>query len=792
MGQLLVRSVLVMCAVVGTLSAQGVSGTPGVVPTPVQQPQQPPPAPAPAQPKPQTAPALTQPAAGAPTAAQPAESAPPALKLDSNIPFIVDNVSLTEMIEYLAKQLKMKYILDPRVKGAVTIHTYGEVKPVELMPLLHTILRVNGMAMVQVGEMWRILPATAISHLPMQPEQITDAKTLPDDERMILNLVFLKYATAKEMDTLIAPFLGENATHSAYDPANLLFIEDNSRSMKRTMDLIAMFDSDTFANQRVRAYEIVNSRPSELAKDLDSVMKAYSVTEKSGVRFLAVDRINTLIAVAPNPGVFEQVKQWIDKLDIKPKVSTGSSNLWVYQLKYQRAEILAMAIDALYSGNTAALVMMSQMMNASMVSSGMGNNGTGYGAAGMGGGMGMGGYGMGGYGMGTGGMGMGGYGMGGYGMGGYGMGSYGNAYAPTGVNNLTGAAPQAAAPSAGGTDAGTYMGQQATQAARQRMPHVVPNPFNNTLLIQGTAQEFEDISNLLRQLDVPPRQVLIDVKIYEVDLDGAFAAGVSSYLQDRGSSAATSAGNNGVSNNNSSGSNTAITGLSVSEALTGAAGPGGIALTAGAMISKSRQLLGLLTAQESRGHSRIISSPSIIATDGIAATMNVGSQVPVLTSQAASGVSVGGSSVFANNVSNQSSGVTVSFTPRISSSGVVTMMVDQQVSAPQAPSASSSIQSPSFTNRSLSTQLTIMDGDTVAMGGAILETHTESSGGVPFLHRIPILGTAFGAKNTSTSRTELIIFITPRVIYDSNQLLDATEELKTNLKRVGKLMRDEK
>jgi general secretion pathway protein D len=84
-----------------------------------------------------------------------------------------------------------------------------------------------------------------------------------------------------------------------------------------------------------------------------------------------------------------------------------------------------------------------------------------------------------------------------------------------------------------------------------------------------------------------------------------------------------------------------------------------------------------------------------------------------------------------------------------------------------------------------------MDGDTVAIGGAILETHTESSGGVPLLHRIPIIGAAFGSKSTTTARTELIIFLTPRVIYDSNQLLDATDELKGNLKRVGRLMRDD-
>jgi general secretion pathway protein D len=724
------------------------------------------------------------------------------LKLDSNIPFIMDNVSLTEMIEALAKQLKMKYILDPRVKGSVTIHTYGEVKPVELMPLFQTILRVNGMAMVQVGDLWRILPATAISHLPMDPMQVTDPKTLPDDERMIMNLIFLKYTTAKEMDSLLAPFMGENAGHTPYDPANLLLIEDNARSMKRTMELIAMFDSDTFANQRMRSFEISNSRPSELAKDLDAVMKAYSATEKSGVRFLAVDRINTLIAVAPNPGIFEEVKKWIDKLDIKAKVTTGTSSLWVYPLKYQRAEILAMAIEALYTGNTAALVMMSQMMNASMYSAGLGNNGTGYGGGGGGGGYGMaggmGGYGMaggmGGYGMagGMGGYGMGGYGMGG-GMGGYGMGSYGNAYAgaPTNFTN-PGQSQPAAGPAANPDATGTYLGAQAGLAGGQRMPHVVPNPFNNTLLIQGTAQEYEQIANLLRQLDVAPRQVLIDVKIYEVDLNNDFAAGVESFLQERGTSAATGTSNNGVTGSGN-GSNALITGLAAAQGITAAAGPGGVALTAGAMVLKSKQLLGLLTAQENRGRSRIISSPSIIATDGVAATMNVGSQVPVLTSQAASGVTSGGSSVFANQVSSESSGVTVSITPRISSSGVVTMMVNQQVSAPQPPSSSGSgIQSPSFSNRSMSTQLTIMDGDTVAIGGAILETHTEGTGGVPFLHRIPIIGTAFGSKSMSTARTELIIFLTPRVIYDSNQLLDATDELKGSLKRVGKMMRDER
>jgi general secretion pathway protein D len=303
--------------------------------------------------------------------------------------------------------------------------------------------------------------------------------------------------------------------------------------------------------------------------------------------------------------------------------------------------------------------------------------------------------------------------------------------------------------------------------------------------VQGSAQEWEQIHHLLQQLDVPPRQVLIEARIFEVDLTGQFSAGVESYLQDVGSKTSST-----VTNNTGSGSGTGsgIGGLAASQALTIAAGPGGMALTAGAMISRTRQLLGLLTAQESSGKSKVISSPSIIATDSIPAVMNVGSQIPVATSSAAvAGIQQAGNSVFANTISNQSTGVTLNITARVNSSGVVTMIINQQVSAPQ-PNTSSNIDSPSFSNRSVSTQVTVQDGDTIAIGGAITETTTQSTSGVPVLNRIPYLGLLFGSKSNNTSRSELIIFLTPKVIYDTDQLLEATDEIKSNLKHLRTMM----
>jgi len=690
------------------------------------------------------------------------------------------------MIDILAKRLKINYILDPRVKGTVTIYTYGEVKPVDEMQILETILRINGATMVKVGDLYRIVPIAGASQLPVEPTVDADPKTLPDDERMMLNLVFLKYATAAELDKLISPFLGEGGKSTVYEPANLLIIQDNSRSMKRTMELVAIFDSDTFAGQRVKLFNVENSRPNDLVKDLDTVFRAYALSDKAGsVRFIPIDRINTIIAVAPNPGVFTQVEDWIKKLDVPVKLAAGGMTNYVYRLKYGRAETVAMAIMALYTGNVGALMAMAAAANANMVGSGMGYPGA------MGGGLG--GYG----GLGAYSPAYGGYGgnpYGGYGGGGYptpngaygaaspftpGAGSVQPAAGAASPGALPSAVPGAAAPGANLT--GSYLGYPpAAVGFAPGIPHIVPNPFDNTLIIQATPEEYEQITNLLRQIDIPPRQVLIEAKIYEVDLTADLAGGVQAYLQQVGSSAATSAGGS-------------LPGApSPSRTLAALSGPAGLGLTVGALVSKSHELLAVLTASDSKIKGRVISTPSIIATDSVPATMNVGSQVPTLTSQAiAGGVQASGSSVFANTVSTTTTGTTFSITAHVNSSGIVTMVINQQVSAPIPPPANAAIQSPSFSNRSLSTQMTVRDGDTVAIGGIITESHTESSNGVPFLHRIPVLGAAFGAKDVHTDRTELIIFLTPRVIYDTIQLDDATEEIKSNLKRVSKLLKDE-
>jgi general secretion pathway protein D len=672
-------------------------------------------------------------------------------------PFFLTNASLLEVIDILCKTLKISYILDAKVKGgSVTINTYGEMKVSDLRPILETILRMNGLAMVQVGNLFRIVPVPDSTRLPIHPQ--VNIKDFPDDESMLLNMVFLKYMTATEMNDILKPFIGESATIVPYIPANLLMIQDNSRNMKRTMELINLFDSDQFAGQRVQIYQTENSRPSDLVKELDTVFKAFALSEKtSAVKFLAIDRINTILAVASNPGIFKEVQAWVTKLDVPVRAPAGAVDNYVYRLKYRRAENLGDVISQLY-GQRASSSSYGQYTGIGTKALGQGfltnntqsglntlasvNGGTNYPSA--------------------------------VSVSGVAAGASAPAATatPFGVSNPAGAAvPPGTASAAAGADlTGQYLSADGTQRSGA-LPRIIPNPFDNSLLVQATPQQWAQILKLLDQLDTPPRQVLIDAKIYELDLTGSLAFGLEAFLQQRGQSDVAS-----------------------SLLPLGSINPG-LSLTAGLLVGHSRQLLGALTLSDVKSKTKILSAPSIIATDSIPASINVGTSVPTLSAQAAGGVQIGGTSSFTQAISQQSTGVALNILARVNASGIVTMVIDQSVSAPTltqpATAGGQAIGSPSFTQREISTQITVQDGDTVAIGGIILENNSLSTSGVPLLDKIPYLGNLFQTTSISKDRTELIVFLTPRVIYDTNQISEATEELREKVKSLTKAIKDQ-
>ena len=98
----------------------------------------------------------------------------------------------------------------------------------------------------------------------------------------------------------------------------------------------------------------------------------------------------------------------------------------------------------------------------------------------------------------------------------------------------------------------------------------------------------------------------------------------------------------------------------------------------------------------------------------------------------------------------------------------------------------SGINSPSFSRRSFSTQVTVQDGDTIAVGGFIGESNVQDSSVFRCSTGFRSSEPPSGRRATTKARTELVIFLTPRVIYDTNQIQDASDEIKSNLKRLQK------
>ena len=188
------------------------------------------------------------------------------------------------------------------------------------------------------------------------------------------------------------------------------------------------------------------------------------------------------------------------------------------------------------------------------------------------------------------------------------------------------------------------------------------------------------------------------------------------------------------------------------------------------MIGQTRQLMAFLNASENRSRVKTLSAPTVLTTDSTEARIQVGASVPVLTSQGlAAGDKSGATSLFTSTVTNLDTGIILSVTPRITSTGLVSLTINQEISNEVPPAAGSGIQSPSFTKRSVTTHAVAQDGQTIALGGLISYNYNKTINRIPLLGDIPWLGALFGSTSYNTTETELIVLLTPRIISYSSR-----------------------
>lgn len=630
-----------------------------------------------------------------PPPTEPQKDATPAAASASGVSFRLENADLLQFVSIIAAQLKINYIVDPAVKGTVSITTMGDLKPDDLFPILQSVLEMNGATAVQTGGFYRIVPLARAAKLPQGVFSDTTGKGIPSDDRMMMEILPLRFVFAGDMAKMLTPFLTEGGVAAVHAEGNVLILEDTSLNVKRLMEIIEQFDSTAFDRQRIRLVPVTNNVASGLVPELQSIFSAYALSEKNTpLRFIAIDRINSILVVTADPSAFDEVEKWIAKLD-QPAAPSGIQT-FVYRVQNSEANYLARLLTTLQSQRG--------LLDAAS------NPSAGNAAAG----------------------------------------------------NLPGANTGAANP--GGASLGTAsQGSEAAGSAGEIMAgqtangetRITVDPENNALLIQCTAQQYAEIAKTLVDLDIVPRQVMIEARVYEVTLSGDLEFGLTYFLQQRSST--------------------------YKQGLASFTGSNTLQASAGMLVGDTRELLAFLNASENRSRVRVLSAPTILATDNSDAKIQVGSEVPILTSQAVvGGVAVGATNVFSNTVTDRDTGIILSVTPRITSTGLVSLKISQEISSAQAPPAGT-IQSPSFLKRTISTRAVVGNNQTIALGGLIQESVNTTTNRIPLLGDIPLVGTLFGSTTYTTARTEIIVLLTPRIIKNVQEAGEATRELRDGL-----------
>jgi general secretion pathway protein D len=636
-------------------------------------------------------PAAPQPAATPPAPVQAAPTATPA-PVNSQDPIVpvqlhFNNAEIHGVIDVIAGILAINYAIDPSVRGTVNLNSSGDIHRSDLLPILETILKMNGATMIKSGNFYQIVPANTAVRNAIEVQSAVPA-VAPDDQ-IIVQIIAMKFVAADEMAKLLTPFLSESGNIVAQ--GGLLLITDRRSNLRKLLEIVDSFDSRAFQGERVRMLAVKNSKVKDIADDLKTVFTGYALSTNTAIRFLPIERLNSVLVVSPNPTVFPEVERWLQQLD-QPVQTTGLRN-YVYHVQNAKAADIQRVLAELYG---AAL---NQPANTPAA----------------------------------------------------GRPIQGNAPAPAPAPSVEigpGTLPSVEVPPSG--------------ARLSSELRVIADTINNYLLIQATPQDYQTIERTIEDLDVLPRQVLIDAQVYEVTLDHSLQLGLSAVLQNRGT----------LANPQTTGSFSSSTGLSV---------------TTFAFVGRSRELVAFLNAQENRSRVRTLSAPSILVSNNAQASVQVGAEVPIPTSTAASAAIQNSSTVFAQTIQFRDTGVILNVTPQINAGGNVTLNIAQEISQAQA-NTTSTIAAPVIGKSSVKSTIVVKDGETIPITGFIRESEELTRSRIPLLGDIPYVGVLFGDTNRSKSRTELIVLITPHVVTTPDERSAAAEELKAKLKETQRLI----
>jgi general secretion pathway protein D len=326
------------------------------------------------------------------------------------------------------------------------------------------------------------------------------------------------------------------------------------------------------------------------------------------------------------------------------------------------------------------------------------------------------------------------------------------------------AGPPAAAPA-------SPPGLDSLGTALEGQVRVIADPPTNALIVLSSGHDFFAIKDVIRQLDLPRRQVYIEAMILEVAATDETSVGTSAHGGDTvGDSAGVVLGGVETSDVNTIG----ITSALGAGAIAGSSGL--LAGLIGSALKSSTSLLGasipsfavLFRAVADQSTTRIISTPSIIAVDNVEAKYKIGTNIPVPSASVSTGVAVGGlpAGTTSTSVDHKDLPLTLDIKPHISSDDSVLLEVKHESLDKTGDTASG----PIWSTRSFETRVLVRDQQTVVLGGLTQDKEVSQTTKVPILGDIPLLGYLFKTTTRARSRTNLLVLLTPYIIKDQREL----------------------
>ena len=279
-------------------------------------------------------------------------------------------------------------------------------------------------------------------------------------------------------------------------------------------------------------------------------------------------------------------------------------------------------------------------------------------------------------------------------------------------------------------------------------PNFNSDHASNSILIWATGREYELISEVLTKVDISPLQVLIEGTVLEVTLQDNLRYGLK-YLIESGNFRSLFTQ-----------SNAAI----ASSILPGFGVTFGGQNTTKLVIDALSEITDV----------RVVSSPQLLVMDGGTARLHVGDQVPIITRTSSSTAT--DDNRITNEIEYRDTGVTLDITPKVKSSGTVTLNISQTVSD-VVRTSSSEINSPTIQQRQVTSTASLQSGTTALLAGLIREVATDIKSGIPLLHKLPVLGHFFGTTGEQKQRTELVVLISPKVIKSRDESEKITEDI---------------